>query len=734
MALGSAVVIGGWIQRQRTIDLGALMGIVLLTAMLISLHGSFGWRVKALALITNLTLVGLYFPSVVGLRYTALAIAGAGTMVTAMFFGRRPAFILIAVDFCTILGYGIATKSGWINPPVLLLAGEDMFGAWLRGGIVFLTLSTTLTLMIGGLVESLETNVNRLLRVSEISNTNEEKYRKLIDYAPEAIVVFDLDQGLFVDTNPQAELLFGYTAAELKKLGPVDLSPELQENGRTSAEMAREYLARAAQGEVPVFEWIHKNKDGNAIPCEIRLLQLPTNEGLLIRGSITDIRERRKTQALIQNLALYDNLTGLPNRKLFEDRLQHAIAASERDRQYGAVFFVDVDNFKNINDTSGHASGDYFLTVVAERITGAVKESDTVARWGGDEFVIIVENLSHSLSEAGKKAEEIGAKMLEAVLTPTANPYVKGQFYQNSVSIGITLMYGHIHTADELLKRADIAMYQAKVSGKNRLRNFDVDMQKQVEERLALEADLKQALRKNEFEMHYQPQVNVDRKIVGAEILLRWRHPVRGFVFPGDFITLAEETGDIIEIGNWIVRMACTKLQEWQENPDREHLVLAINVSSRQFREPGFSELIGRAVRESGINPARLKLELTESFLLDNIEDTIQRMEELRAIGVNFSLDDFGTGYSSLSYLKQLPLSQLKIDQSFVQDITTDKNDAVLIRTIIGMAANLNLQVIAEGVETEEQLKALTEMGCLAYQGYYFSKPVPVSEFEKLFA
>lgn len=721
-----------WIYRNRGLDFGSGIGILFLVGLAICLHHSVSWRVKAIVLIADLTIVGMYFPYLGGVRYTALGIAGAGVLVAAAFFGKRTALLLVLCDFLCILGYGYAAQEAWFNPPVMLLSGETLLSPWLKSGIVFLTVGSMLALMIGGLVESLETNVKRLLRVSEISNTNEEKYRKLIDYAPEAIVVLDLDKGIFVDANPPAEQLFGYTAAELKRLGPIDVSPEFQENGRSSAEMAGEFLSRAAKGEVPVFEWVHKNRDGNSIPCEIRLLQLPTDDGTLIRGSITDIRERRKAQALIQNLALYDNLTGLPNRKLFEDRLQHAIAASERDRQYGAIFFVDVDNFKNINDTSGHASGDYFLTVVAERITSVAKESDTVARWGGDEFVIIAENLSHSLSEAGKRAEEIGEKMLEAVLTPTENPYVKGQFYQNSVSIGITLMYGHIHSADELLKRADIAMYQAKVSGKNRLRYFDVEMQKQVEERLALEADLKQALRKNEFEMHYQAQVNAERQIVGAEILLRWRHPVRGFVLPCEFITLAEETGDIIEIGNWIVRMACTKLQEWRENPEREGLVLAINVSSRQFREPGFAELIGRAVQESGINPARLKLELTESFMLDDIQDTIKRMEELKAIGVNFSLDDFGTGYSSLSYLKQLPLSQLKIDQSFVHDVTTDKNDAVLIRTIIGMAANLNLQVIAEGVETEEQLAALTEMGCRAYQGYYFSKPVPVSDFEQM--
>lgn len=599
---GSVAAIAVWVFRRRGFDGGAILGSGFAMLALFSLHSRFSWRFKAIILILDFTLVGMYFPAIIGPRFGPLCLAGGGCIVMAAFFGRWPAYFLTLADFAGILGYGIVTQLGIHKTLDVPLPGEPAFMTWFQAGIVFLAVNTILIMIVDEIVASLATNIDRLKRQHAIS----------------------------------------------------------------------------------------------------------------------------------KSLALYDNLTGLPNRKLFQDRLQHAIAASERDLKYGAVFFIDVDNFKNINDTSGHASGDYFLTVVAERITASVKETDTVARWGGDEFVVIVENLSGSISQAGAAAEKIGEKILEAINVPTLNPYATGQYYQNSVSIGITLMYGHIHTADELLKRADIAMYQAKMGGKNRLRNFDVDMQRQVEERLALEADLRQALRKGEFEIHLQPQYNSQRMIFGAEILLRWRHPVRGMVYPGDFIPLAEETGDIVEIGNWILRMACLKLQEWREREEAKHLTLAINVSPRQFREAGFAEMVSDTVRQSGINPGALKLELTESLMLENVDETILKMELLKETGVGFSLDDFGTGYSSLAYLKRLPFSQLKIDQSFVRDLTTDKNDAILIRTIIGMAENLNLQVLAEGVEAQEQLVALREMGCHAYQGFYFSKPVPVREFEKL--
>lgn len=729
---GSVLSIALWIYRMGRVDLGAALGIAFAAIVVVTLHPIFGWRAKAIALILDLTLIGLYFPLQAGVRYTALSIASAGIIIAATFFGRRPAFILIVFDALVILLYGYCASVGWIHPPDLTVPGESILLSWVRTAIVFVTICSMLSLIISGLVDSLKANVDRLERLSEVSGVSEAKYRQLIDFAPEAIVVFDLGTGKFVDANPRAEILFGLDRASLLNLGPVDLSPELQENGRRSLDVASEYLARAGAGEIPVFEWLHKNSDGEIIPCEVRLLLMPDKDGAKVRGSITDIRERRKSQALIQSLALYDNLTGLPNRKLFQDRLQHAIAASERDRQYSALFFIDVDNFKNINDASGHAAGDYYLTLVAERIGACLKETDTIARWGGDEFVVIAENLSGSLSEAGKRAELIGESMLRAVSEPAANPYMRGQHYQYSVSIGITLFYGHIHAPDELLKRADIAMYQAKLAGKNRLRNFDIEMQKSVEERLAIEADLRRALTLRQFVLAYQPQWNSTGKVIGAEVLLRWQHPERGFVFPGAFINIAEETGDIIEIGKWVISEACDRLKEWQSVDGLQSMHLAINVSPRQFRDPGFVPFVAEVLHISGVNPERITLELTESLMLENVAETVEKMEGIRKLGIRFSLDDFGTGYSSLTYLKRLPLSELKIDQTFVQEMTTDKNDAALIRTIIGMAENLSLHVLAEGVETRPQLDALLAMGCNAYQGYLFSKPVTRSEFENL--
>ncbi len=734
VAGGSAFMISIWISRTSAIDSGSAIGLLMLAANLIVLSPGFSWQAKGIVLVSELTVVGMYFPFLIGLRYSALGIAGAGVMVTAAFFNRRSAFALVIADALVIGAYGMLARDGYIHPPTAPLIGESILSAWLKSAIVFTIIGSMLTVLIGGLVDSLEMSAARLLRFSEIASNSELKYRQLIDSAPEAIVVLDLNTGRFVEANPEAQRLFGYDLNQLRQLNPGTISPTYQENGGRSDELSRQYVGEALSGQTPVFEWLHLNSEGVSIACEIRLHRLETAEGVFVRGTITDIRERRKAQAIIQSLALYDNLTGLPNRKLFQDRLRHAIASSERDHKYSALFFIDVDNFKNINDTSGHASGDFFLTVVAERISACVNEGDTVARWGGDEFVVIAENLSASLTQAGKNAELIGEKILQALAEPTANPHAPGQFFQNTVSIGTTLLFGHIHTAEELLKRADIAMYQAKVAGKNQQRNFDVDMQKQVEERLALEADLRTAIQRDQFTLHLQAQYNNNRTIFGAEVLLRWQHPVRGLVLPGDFISVAEETGEIIPIGKWIINTACTMLRDWQNDERLRHLVLSINVSPRQFHDAGFVTFVRDAVHQSRIDATGLKLEITESLMLDNIEATIEKMDSLRETGVTFSLDDFGTGYSSLAYLKRLPLSQLKIDQSFVRDVTREKNDATLVRTIIGMAENLNLQVIAEGVEKEEQLLLLGKMGCNAYQGYYFSRPVALSDFEKLIA
>ncbi|HZW24322.1 MAG TPA: EAL domain-containing protein, partial [Gallionella sp.] len=440
-----------------------------------------------------------------------------------------------------------------------------------------------------------------------------------------------------------------------------------------------------------------------------------------------DISERKRAEEEIQRLAFYDTLTELPNRRLLMDRLIQSLIASERSGSFGALLFMDMDNFKILNDTQGHDVGDMLLIEVANRLKSSVRESDTVARLGGDEFVVILQGLGSSELLAANMAEDIAEKIVAAL----SEPYFLGAHeHHSSVSIGVGLFHGRGTTVDELLKRADTAMYQAKSAGRNAVRFFETDMQRAVESRAMLETALRQALAKEELQLYYQMQVDREQRIVGAEALLRWINEERGFVSPAQFIPLAEESGLILPIGLWVLETACRQLQKWQNAPETRHLQLAVNVSARQFRQPNFVAQIGELLKKYGIDPTLLKLELTESIVLTDVEETVQKMLALKQFGVQFSMDDFGTGYSSLSYLKQLPLNQIKIDQSFVRDIVVDKSDAIIVKTIIDMSLNFNLEVIAEGVESEEQLEILKKNGCQAFQGYLFSKPVPLTEFE----
>lgn len=430
----------------------------------------------------------------------------------------------------------------------------------------------------------------------------------------------------------------------------------------------------------------------------------------------------------IKNLAFYDPLTRLPNRRLLQDRLQQALASCGRSRKGGAVLFIDLDNFKNLNDTMGHDIGDLLLKQVATRLTGCVREGDTVARLGGDEFVIILENLSENNAEAVEQIECAGIKILAAL----NQSYKLGSHtHRCTSSLGVTL-FGKHQYSDELLKQADIAMYQAKKAGRNTLRFFDPEMQTIINTRTAIEAELREALTRQQFQAYYQIQVDSANRPIGAEALIRWVHPERGVVSPANFIPLAEETGLILPIGQWMMDSACAQLKLWEGDKAATELVLAVNVSARQFHQADFVTQVNTAIARHAINPGRLKLELTESLLLGDIQRTIATMNGLNEIGVRLSLDDFGTGYSSLQYLKKLPISQLKIDQSFVHDISTDPGDATIVGTIIAMTKELGLEVIAEGVETEAQLEFLKLRGCHAFQGYLFGKPVPIAEIEVL--
>ena len=443
------------------------------------------------------------------------------------------------------------------------------------------------------------------------------------------------------------------------------------------------------------------------------------------RGTGTDISARKKAEADIERLAFFDALTGLPNRRLLIDRLQKAIASSTRRTTHGALLFIDLDNFKILNDTLGHHMGDELLKQVATRLSECVRGIDTVARLGGDEFVVMLEELSSHAIEAGAQVEAVGKKVLLAL---NQQFVLGGQQHHSSPSIGVTLFFESQHSVDELLKRADLAMYQAKAAGRNTLRFFDPVMQAAATARARLEADLRLALTRQEFELFYQPVVDDRARVIGVEALLRWLHPERGMVSPAEFIPVAEQTGLILPLGDWVLEVACAQLVTWSAQPITERLTVAVNVSARQFRHPEFTNQLLALLRISGANPYRLKLEITESLLLSDIDDAIAKMGELRSIGVNFALDDFGTGYSSLSYLKRLPLDQLKIDQSFVRDVLNDPNDATIARTILNLAQSLDLSAVAEGVETAGQRDFLLRAGCKAFQGYLFGRPVPVEQ------
>ena len=431
----------------------------------------------------------------------------------------------------------------------------------------------------------------------------------------------------------------------------------------------------------------------------------------------------------LNNLAFYDTLTGLPNRRLLLDRLQHAFASSERSGRDGVLMFIDLDKFKDLNDTLGHDFGDLLLQQTAQRLASCTRENDTVARLGGDEFVIMLGDLSEQPIEAAIQAKAVGDKILAAL----NRPYMLALHeYHSTASIGAALFKDHGKSAEELLKRADIAMYQAKKAGRNTLRFFNPKMQEVINARISLEGDLRRALESPQFELYYQIQVDSLHRPFGVEALIRWKHPGRGLVCPAQFIPLAEESGLIVPIGQWALETACTRLKLWQEDALTRDLVLAVNISAVQFHQADFVAQMQSLVQRYAIDPTRLKLEITESLLLKNIENAIATMSALQEIGIHFSLDDFGTGYSSLQYLKRLPISQLKIDQSFIRDIATDSSDKAIVCAIIAMAQSLNLDVIAEGVETEEQRQFLLDRSCTHYQGYLFSEPIPVEQFEAL--
>jgi diguanylate cyclase (GGDEF)-like protein/PAS domain S-box-containing protein len=540
----------------------------------------------------------------------------------------------------------------------------------------------------------------------------------------DGILVTD-ENNLILDVNPAFIRITGYTLDEVR-----GRNPSIFQSGRHDSQFYQQMWQAILddghwQGEV----WDLK-KSGELHAKWLSISVIRHADGSIFRyvGQFSDITEKKRKDELIWEQANFDALTSLPNRRLFSDRFRQALSSSARSGRHGALLSLDLDQFKRLNDTFGHNMGDKLLIEVAKRLTASVREEDTVARMGGDEFLVILNGLSNVQNEAAIQAELIAEK----IRSELCKPYLLDKTeHHSSSSIGIVLFLGHADNHDKLLAHVDTAMYQAKAKGRNAICFFDSSMQEILEKRGQMESALRGALERNEFSLHYQLQIASSGRPVGAEALLRWTHPQLGSVSPAQFIPVAEESGLILPVGLWVLETACAQLVRWQASPRFNHLSIAVNVSPLQFREAEFVSRVSDVLSRSGIKPELLKLELTESLVLDNIEDSIRKMKELKNLGVKFSMDDFGTGYSSLSYLSHLPIDQLKIDQSFVRDITTDQHDAAIVQTIISMALSLGMEVIAEGVETEEQREFLELRGCQAYQGYLFAKPKPIDELEK---
>ncbi len=542
----------------------------------------------------------------------------------------------------------------------------------------------------------------------------------------EGMIITDA-QANIIRVNKSFTSITGYAPEEV-----IGKNPRFLSSGRHDAAfyegMWKSIISTGTwQGEL----W-NRRKNGEVYPQHLTISTVidPNNKVVNYVGAFSDVTLLKQNEEKILHMAFYDHLTNLPNRSQLMNRMLQAMTASGRSHKHCAILFIDLDNFKDLNDTLGHEMGDVLLQQVAERLQGSIREGDTVSRLGGDEFVVMLENLQEDPLDALEQSRLVGNKILSTLNRPFSLSPEKS--YSCTSSIGITLFQGKNQNANELLKQADIAMYQAKKTGRNTLSFFDKAMQKAIDERVALETALRSGLERRDFVLYYQIQKNALGQPIGAEALLRWNHPIRGIVSPGEFIHIAEETGLIIPIGNWVIETACERLKAWENNPGMENFSLSVNVSARQFHQENFTDGLIAQLNHFAINPSLLKLELTESMLLEDIEHTIRVMRQLKETGVTFSLDDFGTGYSSLQYLRRLPLDQLKIDQSFVRDIATDDEAMTIVKTIIAMADSLNISVIAEGVETEKQAGLLEKAGCRNYQGYLFSKPVPVEQMEAL--
>lgn len=560
----------------------------------------------------------------------------------------------------------------------------------------------------------LESQVDEALRISEVAfETND------------AIVVTDADANI-VRVNQAFQDTTGYSQEEV-----IGKNPRLMSSGMHDKAFYSEMWQQLLRNGYWSGEIFDKRKNGEIYPKWIKITAVKDKQQQITHyvAIFNDLSERKRNQEEIRNLAFYDSLTKLPNRHLFLDRFSAALASASRLNKFGAILLIDLDRFKILNDTHGHDYGDFLLVEVAMRLKACVREIDTISRLGADEFVILVENISDDSEDTSLKAGLIAEKIRESLARPY---YFNGHQLLSSSSIGVCLYNGSEKSIEELVQHAELAMYQAKSAGRNSVRFFDPVMQHKVTSHAAIENDLRHAVTQQQLHLYYQMQVDINHRPLGAEALLRWIHPERGLVLPSLFVPIAEESTLILEIGHWVLDTACRQLSVWAESKQTRDLTLAVNVSAKQFAVPDFVDQVADVLKTHKVNPALLKLELTESVLLEDMAATVQKMHALKTLGVTLAIDDFGIGYSSLSYLKQLPLDQLKIDQGFVQGITKDGSDAMLVQTIIDLATNFRLHVIAEGVETQAQLTFLKHHECTAFQGFLFGMALPVKEFERL--
>jgi diguanylate cyclase (GGDEF)-like protein len=596
--------------------------------------------------------------------------------------------------------------------------GEEMAVAIMREGAKDYVMKHNLSRLVPALLRELDDATARAsLRRTELALIDsEERFHAFMDAGPFVASIKD-QAGRYVYMNKGWDHVFGAPGAawlgKLDSLSPVQLQKyapvsdmDILANGRAHEAIQEFRLSGAPASYRKTIRFPFTGSSGQSLLGELS----------------TDVTALKQSEETIRKLAFLDPLTGLPNRRLMQDRLGHALTLAERSRQHGALLFLDLDNFKAINDNHGHDAGDEILKLVAARLCACMRTQDTVARTGGDEFVMILEKLSVDALVAAREVNAIGRSILGCLSLPYEH---RGVAYRMSASIGVVLFRGTGNAADELMKRADIALYSAKAAGRNAQMIFDPVMQARVALHSKLEEELRHAVERNAFVLHYQAQVDASGAMTGVEALLRMQHPTRGLVMPNDFIKLAEESGLIVELGYWTLEQACVQLHAWSKTAAAAPLTIAVNVSARQFKDGAFAGRVLQIVKRSGIDSAQLILELTESLLLDDVDNTIGKMDALRQSGMRFSLDDFGIGFSSLSYLKRLPLYEVKIDRSFVQNIIDDANDAVIVSAIIALANSFGLSVVAEGVETVEQLAFLKSRGCSRFQGYLFGRPVP---------